>query len=112
MPAKKKKAVLLNKFREGGFDFHVYADETQVFQGRKKLGAIVGMKESSGRHCFRLGFDQRRRPRTYRGRQQAAEALRLIDRLVRESERHQLSAEELIIRSWDAKPHASPTQLR
>ena len=112
MPAKKKKAVLVKKFREGGFDFHIYTDETQVFLGRKKLGVIVGMKESSGRHCFRLGFDKRRRPRTYRGRQQAAEALRLIDRLTREAEKHDLTHEELIVSSWDIKPHASPTQDR
>jgi hypothetical protein len=112
MPAKKKKAAPLKKLREGGFEFHVYAEETQVFHGRKNLGTIVGMKESSGRHCFRLGFDKRRQPRTYRGRQQAAEALRLIDRLVREAEKQKLSAQQLIVRSWDAKPHASPSQLR
>jgi hypothetical protein len=70
------------------------------------------MKESNGRHCFRLGCDSRKRPRTYRGRIQAAQALQTIDELARAAQRYEWSAEELIIHSWDEKPHASPKQQR
>ena len=83
MPAKKKKPELVRKLREGGYLFHVYPQETEVFLGRRSIGTIVGMKEQSGRHCFRLACDSRREPRTYRGRVQAAQALEMIDDLKR-----------------------------
>ena len=105
--AKKKKPELLRKFREGGFSFHVFESMTDVYAGRRRLGAIVGMKEQSGRHCFRLACDRRRDPRTYRGRVQAAEALLLIDDLKRAAKKYRWSVDELIIRSWDGKPRAS-----
>ena len=86
MPKKKKsKPELIRKLREGGYLFHIYPKETEVFKGRRPLGTIVGMKELSGRHCFRLAFDSRRQPRTYRGRVQAAQALQMIDDLKRKS---------------------------
>jgi len=106
-PKKKTQPELLRKLREGGFVFHIYPDETEVHMGRRCLGGIVGMKEQSGRHCFRLACDRRRAPRTYRGRIQAAEALLMIDDLKRAAKKHRWSTEELIIRSWDAKPRAS-----
>ena len=75
--------------------------------GTSLVGLIVGMKEQSGRHCFRLACDSRREPRTYRGRVQAAQALQTIDDLKRLAKKHRWSIEELIIRSWDGKPRAS-----
>ena len=107
--AKKKttKPGPLRKLREGGFTFHIFEKVTEVHMGRRCLGQIVGMKEYSGRHCFRLADDTRREPRTYRGRVQAAEALLLIDDLRRAAKKHCWSVEELIIRSWDGKPRAS-----
>jgi hypothetical protein len=107
MPAKKSKPELIRKLRESGFVFHVYPSETEVFQGRRCIGTIVGMKEQSGRHCFRLAVDSRRHPRTYRGRVQAAQALQTIDELKRLAKKHRWPIEELIIRSWDGKPRAS-----
>lgn len=98
---------LIRKLREDGFTFHIYSNQTRVFRGRNELGAIVGMKENSGRHCFRLADDSRRQPRTYRGRVQAAEALQAIEKLTRQAKRERWSPEELIIRSWDGKPRAS-----
>ncbi len=95
------------KLREGGFTFHVYPKETRVFRGRRELGAIIGMKEKSGRHCFRLAADNRSKPRTYRGRVQAAEALLAIDRIVRDAKKHRWSMHELVIRAWAEKPRAS-----
>ncbi len=110
MAAKKKKKTkpdLIRKLREGGFNFRVYPTETDVYMGRRLLGTITGMKELSGRHCFRLACDSRREPRTYRGRVQAAEALLMIDDLKRAAKRRRWSVEELIVRSWDGKPRAS-----
>ncbi len=107
MPAKTKKSELLRKLREGGYVFHVYARETEVLLGRRSIGAIVGMKEQSGRHCFRLACDARREPRTYRGRVQAAQALERIDELKRLAKLERWSIDEIIIRSWDDKPRAS-----
>lgn len=106
--ATKKTAPQPNrKLREGGFTFHVYAKETLVFRGRRELGAIIGMKEKSGRHCFRLAVDGRNKPRTYRGRVQAAEALSAIDQIVRDAKKHHWSPQELVIRAWADKPRAS-----
>ncbi len=104
---KKAKPDLIRKLREGGFMFHIYPAETDVYKGQRFVGTIKGMKEQSGRHCFRLAFDSRREPRTYRGRVQAAEALLQIDDLKRAAKKHRWSAEELIIHSWDEKPRAS-----
>jgi hypothetical protein len=84
---------------------------TEVYAGRRRLGTIVGMKEQSGRHCFRLACDNRREPRTYRGRIQAAEALSLIDELKRAAAKNRWSVDELIIRSWDGKPRASQSMF-
>jgi hypothetical protein len=107
MAAKKKNPQLLRKLREGGYFFHVYAQETEVLLGRRSIGTIVGMKEQSGRHCFRLACDSRREPRTYRGRVQAAQALEMIDELKRLAKQERWSIDEVIIRSWDGKPRAS-----
>jgi len=107
MPNAKSKPKMARKVREGGFLFQIHSTETEVFKGSRSLGMIVGMKELSGRHCFRLAFDQRRQPRTYRGRLQAAEALQMIDKLRVQAQRERWSPEELIVRSWDVKPRAS-----
>jgi hypothetical protein len=107
MAAKPKKPELLRKLREGGYVFHVYRHATEVFLGRRPIGSMVGMKELSGRHCFRLACDARREPRTYRGRVQAAQALEMIDDLKRRAKQERWSVDETIIRSWDVKPRAS-----
>lgn len=103
----KSEPELLRKLREDGFTFHVYPRETEVYKGRRYLGTILGMKEQSGRHCFRLACDKRKDPRTYRGRVQAAEALLMIADLKRAAEKSGWSPEELIIHAWDKKPRAS-----
>ncbi len=108
----KKKRTMLEKVHEEGFDFHVYGAETDVYRKGRCLGTIIGMKEKSGRHCFRLGCDRRDDPRTYRGRVKAAEALQIIDGLKREAKKRRWTVEDVIIHSWDDKPHASPKQSR
>ncbi len=95
------------KIKEGGFVFHYGDDEIVVYQGRRCLGSIVALKESSGRHSFRLGFDARRTPRSYRGRVVAAQALQVIDALKRQADKEGWLTETLILRSWDEKPQRS-----
>lgn len=107
MTAKTKKPEVIRKLREGKYLFQVYPAKTDVFVGRRLIGTIVGMKELSGRHCFRLACDSRREPRTYRGRVQAAQALEMIDGLKRQAKQQRWSVDEIIVRSWDEKPRAS-----
>ena len=70
------------------------------------IGSMVATKETNGRHCFRLGFDRRKEPRTYRGKFQAAEALKLIDELMRQAAKAKWDTEVLIIQAWDRKPQS------
>lgn len=107
MTVKTNKPEVMRKLREGGYLFQVYAAKTDVYLGRRLIGTIVGMKEQSGRHCFRLACDSRREPRTYRGRVQAAQALEMIDDLKRQAKQQRWSIDEIIVRSWDEKPRAS-----
>ncbi len=92
------------KFNEGGFEFQQDPEETAVFYKGRSLGTIISMLEASGRYCFYLGCDNRKEPRTYRGRTKAAEALRLIDDLKSQAKKEKWSTETLILRSWNAKP--------
>ena len=85
------------------FKFEKIEGGRKVKRGKKELGTIVAQKEGTGRHCFSLGFDKRKTPRTYRGRQKAAEALCVIDQLKSKKR----SPEQLILEAWDAKPRAS-----
>ena len=73
----------------------------------KKLGEIKPMKESTGRHCFYLGFDTRKNPRTYRGKIKAAEALEAIDRLLNNQKKKRWTEQALIVNAWDERPRAS-----
>jgi hypothetical protein len=74
-----------------------------VYHRGRLIGTIIAAKEANGRHCFRLGCDERREPRTYRGRYQAAEALKMIDNLKRQATKEKWPVEVLIIQAWDRK---------
>ncbi len=89
--------------------FKFQATETgfDVYYRGKLIGDILPAKEASGRHCFYLGCDDRRIPRTYRGKIKAAEALQIIDRLLAGSKKKKWSSEKLIIMAWDERPRAS-----
>ena len=93
--------------KEGGFEFVEEGDGFVVFFRKQELGRIVTMLEASGRYCFRIVWDTRPDPRTYRGKVLAAKALHLIDGLKRDAKSNRLSQEELIIRSWDSKPKSA-----
>ena len=88
------------RFEEGSHGF-------DVFVRGKRIGFIVPAKEASGRHCFYLGCDDRREPRTYRGKQKAAEALHAIFKLKSNSTKKKWSPEKLIVMAWDERPRAS-----
>ena len=96
----------MNVIKEGGFSFHDDPEGAVVTYRGRTLGTIVTMYEASGRHCFRLGCDNRKEPRTYRGRVKAAQALKVIADLKRQAEKQKWEFEELIVRSWDVKPRS------
>jgi hypothetical protein len=83
---------------EQGFDVY--------FRG-KSIGSILPSKEASGRHCFYLGCDDRKDPRTYRGKIKAAEALHVIYRLATDAKKKRWSTEKLLVVAWDDRPRAS-----
>ncbi|HID76807.1 MAG TPA: hypothetical protein EYP56_12525 [Planctomycetaceae bacterium] len=89
---------------DAAFTFKERGEEIDVYWRGRLLGTIVRMTEGSGRRCYRLGADTRKRPRTYRGRLRAAEVLRTIHSLKRQAEKSGWTLEELIVRAWDAKP--------
>ena len=79
----------------------------EVFYRGESLGEIFPMKEPTGRHCFFLGFDNRKHPRTYRGKVKAAEALHAIHKLAQNKQAKKWSTELLIVQAWDERPRAS-----
>ena len=88
------------KFKETEATFEVYV------RG-KCIGEIVPAKEASGRHCFYLACDDRKEPRTYRGKNKAAEALQVISKLKADASKRKWDTEKLIIMAWDERPRAS-----
>ena len=90
--------------KEGGYEFHQSENGHKVLYKRKEIGEIVTHQEPNGRHCFRLGVDTRKKPRTYRGKVTAAKALQVLDELLREAKSDGLSATEIILRSWERAP--------
>lgn len=73
----------------------------------KIIGSISARSEPNGRHCFVLDCDTRAKPRTYRGRAMAAEALVTLNDLAQEAKKKKWSPEMLIIHAWAEKPRAS-----
>ena len=88
----------------GDFEFRATDAGAKVYLRKKYLGEIVTHHEGNGRHCFRLGCDQRKNPRTYRGRLNAALALTQIADLAKRAKRYDWSQEKLILEAWDARP--------
>jgi hypothetical protein len=73
------------KIRLESFTFQQLGKGWEVFHRGRSLGTIEGTTEGNGRHAFRLGFDRRQEPRTYRGMLRAATALQAIDSLKRQA---------------------------
>ena len=88
------------RFRPTSTGFDVY------YRGRR-IGEILPAKEASGRHCFYLGCDDRKVPRTYRGKLKAAEALQIMHKLTADARRRKWPIEKIIALAWDHRPRAS-----
>jgi hypothetical protein len=89
------------------FKFKTTATGFDVYYRGRRLGEIRAAKEASGRHCFYLACDDRKQPRTYRGKQKAAEALQVLHKLASEAKRRRWSLEKLVALAWDQRPRAS-----
>jgi hypothetical protein len=89
------------------FKFKATTSGFDVYYRGRRIGAILPAKEASGRHCFYLGCDDRRQPRTYRGKQKAAEALQIIYKLSNDARRKKWALEKVIALAWDQRPRAS-----
>ena len=89
------------------FKFKETETSFEVFVRGKHIGDIIPAKEASGRHCFYLGCDDRKEPRTYRGKIKAAEALHVISKLKAESKKKKWDVEKLVVMAWDERPRAS-----
>ena len=89
------------------FRFEPLKKGYRVILRGKHLGDIIPSREPTGRHCFFLGFDKRRKPRTYRGKAKAAEALLAIDKLKTNDKRKKWKPEVMIINAWDERPRSS-----
>ena len=93
----------------GSYRFEPTTEGFAVYYRGRKIGEIFPAKESSGRHCFYLSFDDRARPRTYRGKTKAAEALHAIQRLTAAAKKRRWRSEKLVLMAWDQRPRASET---
>ncbi|MCA9148006.1 MAG: hypothetical protein KDA92_01840 [Planctomycetales bacterium] len=91
----------------GVYKFEPSKDGFDVLFRGKSIGLIKPSKEASGRHCFYLGCDDRKDPRTYRGKIKAAEALHTIFKLTAEAKKKKWSPEKLLVMAWDDRPRAS-----
>jgi len=100
-----KGSRIMSKFRYKSLDVG-----HEVSHRGKAIGTIVPLKESTGRHCFKLGFDKSRTPRTYRGMDRAAEALLEVTKLAERAKKSKWTTAELIVNAWSAKPAASSPQ--
>ena len=89
------------------FKFKETATSFEVYLRGKLIGEIIPAKEASGRHCFYLGCDDRREPRTYRGKIKAAEALQIIHKLKADHQKKKWSVDKLLVMAWDERPRAS-----
>jgi hypothetical protein len=89
------------------FKFKTTATGFDVYYRGRCLGEIRPAKEASGRHCFYLACDDRKEPRTYRGKRKAAEALQILQKLASEAKRRRWSLEKLVTLAWDQRPRAS-----
>jgi len=71
------------------------------------LGKIRSTTEPSGRVAFLLSADRRRKPRTYRGRRVAAEAIVALYELTRRARKKRLSPEDIVLAAWSVRPPSS-----
>ena len=85
------------------FEFVELEDGYDVKLKGKKIGEIKSILENSGRYSFYLDGDKSDDPRTYRGKQIAAEALLMRGRLVEKYK----DPNQLVMAAWANKAAAS-----
>ncbi len=78
-----------------------------VFLAGKKIGQILPSQESNGRFCYVLGCDKSQKPRTYRTKRKATEALVRIHTMVTAAKKERMPLEEVIVQAWGDKPNTS-----
>jgi hypothetical protein len=91
--------------KRSGFVFRRFSGGWEVYRQGTSIGKILTTSEESGRHAFRLEWDERRRPRHYRGMVTAAKALKAIASILEKCEGRR--PEALIIEAWEEKPGSS-----
>lgn len=105
--AKPKAKAKAKKPTAAGFRFESVKHGYKVYKRGKLLGEIIPSREPTGRHCFYLGLDRRKTPRTYRGKLKSAEALEAIDKLISDAKSKKWKPEILVVNAWDYRPTAS-----
>lgn len=78
-----------------------------VRKGAKSIGEIRSAKEPSGRHSFYIATDTRKKPRLYRGKQMAAEALLVLTDIVKNAKAKRMSPEMVVLTAWSSRPSVS-----
>ncbi len=71
------------------------------------LGTILRTQEPSGRVAFTLGADRRRYPRTYRGRELAADAAAALYDLTESVRSGRRTLEQVVLTAWEEPPVAA-----
>jgi hypothetical protein len=91
--------------KRNGFVFCRFPGGWEVHCQNTSIGKIITTRETSGRHAFRLEWDERRQPRCYRGMVAAAKALKAIASIMHKCKGQR--PEVLIIQAWEEKPGGS-----
>lgn len=81
--------------------------EYEVIRRGIVLGKIRSTTEPSGRVAFVLASDRRRKPRTYRGRHLAAQAVAALYELTTRARKDRMSTEEVVLAAWSVRPPSS-----
>ena len=71
------------------------------------LGKIRSTTEPSGRVAFLLEADRRRKPRTYRGRNVAAQAVVALYDLAKAARSQRMRPEDIVLAAWTSRPPSS-----
>jgi len=103
-PKKKKRRTALQlRPCDGGYE---------VLRRGGVLGRIRRTTEASGRVAFLLAADRRRKPRTYRGRHVAAEAIAALYELAKAARSRRMSPEKIVLAAWSVRPASSLRQKK
>ena len=103
LPPQKHQSGVQLKPCQGGYE---------VIRRGVVLGRIRSTTEPSGRVAFLLAEDRRRNPRTYRGRQVAAEAVAALYDLAKAARTQRMQPEQIVLAAWTLRPPSSFKQAK